>query len=136
MFPKSITLITLGVADLARGRAFYEALGWEAASAPEGVVFIQLAGQVLALWGLDDLAADQKRPAAELGLHVGAQGVGVGAGLGQQPTGQALGLVEQGEQQMLPVDLGVAEPQRLGLSVVEGLLRLLGQSVEVHVSLR
>ena len=31
MFPKSITLITLGVADLARSRAFYAALGWEAA---------------------------------------------------------------------------------------------------------
>jgi catechol 2,3-dioxygenase-like lactoylglutathione lyase family enzyme len=61
MFPKSISLITLGVADLARSRAFYEALGWEAARAPEGVVFIQLAGQVLALFGIDDLAADMGR---------------------------------------------------------------------------
>ena len=60
MLPKSITLITLGVADLARARAFYAALGWEAAQAPEGVVFIQLAGQVLALFGIDDLAADMQ----------------------------------------------------------------------------
>ena len=33
MFPKSISLITLGVADLARSRAFYEALGWQQSSA-------------------------------------------------------------------------------------------------------
>ena len=46
MFPKSITLVTLGVADLARSRAFYAALGWEPAVEQEGVVFIQLAGQV------------------------------------------------------------------------------------------
>ena len=66
-FPKSITLVTLGVADLDRARAFYAALGWEAHTAEEGVVFIQLAGQVLALFGLDDLAADQGVPAATLG---------------------------------------------------------------------
>ena len=67
MFPKSISLITLGVADLGRARAFYAALGWEAAEAPEGVVFIQLAGQVLALFGEADLAADMGRPGAPLG---------------------------------------------------------------------
>jgi predicted lactoylglutathione lyase len=67
MFPKSITLITLGVADLGRSRAFYAALGWQATLAPEGVVFFQLAGQVLGLFGREDLAADQKRPVGELG---------------------------------------------------------------------
>jgi catechol 2,3-dioxygenase-like lactoylglutathione lyase family enzyme len=67
MFPKSITLITLGVADLERSRRFYAALGWEATKAPEGVVFIQLAGQVLALFGLEELAEDQGREAGELG---------------------------------------------------------------------
>jgi uncharacterized protein len=67
MFPKSISLITLGVTDLARSRAFYQALGWEAARAPDGVVFVQLAGQVLALFGIDDLAADMGREAATLG---------------------------------------------------------------------
>ena len=68
MWPKSITLITLGVADLARARAFYAALGWEAAKAPEGVVFIQLHGQVLALFGIDDLAADMHRARGDLGF--------------------------------------------------------------------
>jgi catechol 2,3-dioxygenase-like lactoylglutathione lyase family enzyme len=67
MFPQSITLITLGVADLSRARAFYEALGWRVAEATEGVVFIQLAGQVLALFGLADLAADMGRERAALG---------------------------------------------------------------------
>jgi uncharacterized glyoxalase superfamily protein PhnB len=67
MFPKSISLVTLGVADLARARAFYAALGWEAASVQEGVVFIQLAGQVLALFGIDELAADMKASRAGLG---------------------------------------------------------------------
>ena len=60
MFPRAITLVTLGVADLGRARAFYAALGWEAAQVNEGVVFIQLAGQVLALFGIDTLADDMK----------------------------------------------------------------------------
>ena len=68
MFPKSISLITLGVGDLERSRRFYAALGWEAASAPEGVVFIQLAGQVLGLFPLGELAKDQGRSGAELGF--------------------------------------------------------------------
>jgi predicted lactoylglutathione lyase len=59
MFPKAITLVTLGVRDLERSRAFYAALGWEAHQAGEAVVFIQLAGQVLGLFGLEDLAKDQ-----------------------------------------------------------------------------
>ena len=31
-----ISLVTLGVADLARARAFYEALGWSGAKQPDG----------------------------------------------------------------------------------------------------
>lgn len=68
MFPKSITLVTLGVADLSRARAFYAALGWEPAVEQEGVVFIQLAGQVLALFGIDDLAADMGADRGRLGI--------------------------------------------------------------------
>lgn len=63
-----VTLITLGVRDLARARAFYEALGWQPAAAPEGVIFYQMHGQALALFGLADLAADQGRPDATLGF--------------------------------------------------------------------
>jgi catechol 2,3-dioxygenase-like lactoylglutathione lyase family enzyme len=54
-----VSLITLGVADLARARAFYEALGWTSDSAPEqGVVFFLAGGLVLALWDRASLAAD------------------------------------------------------------------------------
>jgi uncharacterized protein len=54
-----VSLVTLGVADLARSRAFYEALGWRSTSRPEdGVVFFQSGGMVLALWGRAELAAD------------------------------------------------------------------------------
>jgi catechol 2,3-dioxygenase-like lactoylglutathione lyase family enzyme len=54
-----ITLITLGVQDIALARAFYEALGWKASSAsqPE-VVFMQGNGFALALFGREALAAD------------------------------------------------------------------------------
>lgn len=62
-----VTLITLGVDDLPRARAFYEALGWQPAMAEAGIVFFQMAGQALALFGRADLAADQGRAHAALG---------------------------------------------------------------------
>jgi catechol 2,3-dioxygenase-like lactoylglutathione lyase family enzyme len=56
-----ISLITLGVADLARSRAFYERLGWQRAfKAAEGVAFFQTGGMALALWPLTELTADLK----------------------------------------------------------------------------
>jgi uncharacterized protein len=68
MTPQRVTLITLGVADLARSRAFYAALGWrEAPGGNESVAFYQMPGAALGLFGKDDLAADQSRPGAELG---------------------------------------------------------------------
>lgn len=67
MTPQRVTLITLGVADLARSRAFYQALGWVPAQAQEGIVFYQLKGLVLGLFGRAALAEDQGRPGAELG---------------------------------------------------------------------
>jgi uncharacterized protein len=54
-----LSLITLGVADLERARAFYEALGWRSETPPEqGVVFFQAGGMVVALWDRDKLAED------------------------------------------------------------------------------
>lgn len=53
-----ISLITIGVADTARSRSFYEALGWEGESPDGDVVFIQAGGMIVALWGRDKLAAD------------------------------------------------------------------------------
>ena len=46
-----ISLITLGVADLARARGFYESMGWSGAQQPdEEVCFFQAGGMVFALW--------------------------------------------------------------------------------------
>lgn len=39
MTPQRVTLITLGVGDLARAKAFYAALGWREAGAQEGIAF-------------------------------------------------------------------------------------------------
>jgi uncharacterized protein len=44
-------LVTLGVSDLARARAFYEALGWSGAQQPDDeVCFFQAGGMVFGLW--------------------------------------------------------------------------------------
>lgn len=67
MTPQRVTLITLGVNDLARSRAFYEALGWTPTHAQEGVVFYQIHGAVLGLFGKSALAEDQGRPGSDLG---------------------------------------------------------------------
>jgi predicted lactoylglutathione lyase len=54
-----VSLVTLGVADLARAREFYAALGWKAGAAPaDDVVFFQAGGMIVALWGRDQLAED------------------------------------------------------------------------------
>jgi catechol 2,3-dioxygenase-like lactoylglutathione lyase family enzyme len=53
-----VSLITLGVADTGRARAFYEALGWSGESPDGDVVFFQAGGMIVALWGRDKLAED------------------------------------------------------------------------------
>jgi hypothetical protein len=54
-----LSLITLGVRDLARARRFYEALGWETGAEPDDdVAFFQAGDMVLALWDRAKLAED------------------------------------------------------------------------------
>src|SRR5881275_3285150 len=54
-----VSLITLGVRDLARARAFYEALGWRTGAAPgDDVAFFQAGGMVVALWDRAKLEED------------------------------------------------------------------------------
>lgn len=70
-----ISVVTLGVDDLTRARAFYaDGLGWEPVMEADEVVFFQLNGLVLGLFGRADLAAD-----------AGLEDAGTGAG------GMALG---------------------------------------------
>src|SRR4051812_1566874 len=52
-----ISLITLGVSDLAAAKRFYEALGWRGVEVEE-TVFFQAGGQAVVLWSEDKLAAD------------------------------------------------------------------------------
>lgn len=54
-----LSLVTLGVADVAKARAFYERLGFRASNASEdNVAFFDAGGVVLALYGREALAED------------------------------------------------------------------------------
>jgi len=58
-----VSLITLGVSDLPRARAFYEALSWETGATPaDDVVFFQTGCMIVALWGREQLAEDSAVP--------------------------------------------------------------------------
>jgi catechol 2,3-dioxygenase-like lactoylglutathione lyase family enzyme len=68
-----VSLITIGVADVAKSTAFYQALGWplSPSSVPGEVSFFTTDGGFLALWGRDDLARD----AGATGEQAGFRGV-------------------------------------------------------------
>jgi uncharacterized protein len=54
-----VSLVTLGVGDLARARGFYERLGWHTGAEPDDdVVFFQAGCMIVALWDRAALAAD------------------------------------------------------------------------------
>jgi catechol 2,3-dioxygenase-like lactoylglutathione lyase family enzyme len=53
-----LSLVTLGVRDVARARAFYEALGWTVGWTDDDVVFFEARGMIVALWGREKLAED------------------------------------------------------------------------------
>lgn len=61
-----LSLITLGVADVARARAFYEGLGWQvtvaAGDGDDQVVFFQTGCMIVALWDRAKLAEDSGVP--------------------------------------------------------------------------
>ncbi len=52
-----VSLITLGVEDIARARRFYEALGWRGQQV-EDTVFFQAGSLAIVLWGRSALADD------------------------------------------------------------------------------
>lgn len=61
--PQRLTMVTLGVRDMARSRAFYQALGFARADfASETVTFFDMNGVVLGLYAHDALAADANVP--------------------------------------------------------------------------
>lgn len=64
-----ISMITLGVRDIARAAAFYEqGLGWPRLNSPPEVAFFTLNGTWLGLYGRADLAADAGIAAAGSGF--------------------------------------------------------------------
>ncbi len=69
-----LSMVTLGVADLARAVDFYaRVVGWSAAPSPPGIAFFDLGGMVLSLYPHDDLAKDMK-VAADADRAVAYQG--------------------------------------------------------------
>ena len=64
-----LSLITLGVADLAKARAFYDALGWKVATEDqsEAIVCYNLNNMALALYPWDKLAEDAQVPVERSG---------------------------------------------------------------------
>ena len=60
--PAHLSLVTLGVSDLARSIAFYEALGWQRSNASQDTIaFFSLGGVHLALFGAEALAEDARQ---------------------------------------------------------------------------
>lgn len=62
MVPNRLSIVTLGVADLAASTAFYESLGWTRANAEPAITFFQMQGSVLGLYERAALADDAKVP--------------------------------------------------------------------------
>jgi catechol 2,3-dioxygenase-like lactoylglutathione lyase family enzyme len=71
--PPVLSLVTLGVADVAASTRFYEALGFplSSASVPGEVSFFRMTGGLLGVYGLDALAADAQ---LERGTYTGFRG--------------------------------------------------------------
>jgi len=64
-----LSLVTLGVRDLAVSRAFYKRLGWtESPASNAEVAFFQCGGLVFALWGREALADDAGVRAGDAGF--------------------------------------------------------------------
>lgn len=62
--PQRISIVTLGVADLAVSTAFYASLGWQkSASSEDTITFFQMQGSVLGLYEHHALADDAQVPA-------------------------------------------------------------------------
>jgi uncharacterized protein len=69
--PARISIVTLGVDNLARSKAFYEALGWEVAGAVgDEICWFRTADSYLGLFDRESLARDaglRSEPTAEFG---------------------------------------------------------------------
>jgi catechol 2,3-dioxygenase-like lactoylglutathione lyase family enzyme len=93
-----INLVTLGVRDMRKARAFYESLGLTPSPASQdGVAFYDVGGVVLSLFGRTDLAAD--------------------AGLADVPTGFAAVALAWNVESEAAVDAAVARAANSGARI-------------------
>ena len=61
---QQISVITLGVAELARSRRFYaDGFGWKPVLETPDIIFYQMNGLMLGTWLASSLADDSRRPA-------------------------------------------------------------------------
>jgi len=73
---QQISVITLGVADVARSRAFYrDGFGWEPVFEIYEIAFFQMNGLVFGIWEKEKLEADMNRPCAPAGSFALAHNV-------------------------------------------------------------
>jgi catechol 2,3-dioxygenase-like lactoylglutathione lyase family enzyme len=74
---QQLSVITLGIADLARSRRFYgDGFGWTPVFQNEEIVFYQMNGFVLGTWLTKALEEDMRRPLARPGAFSLAHNVG------------------------------------------------------------
>ncbi|GAA1633470.1 VOC family protein [Catellatospora bangladeshensis] len=65
--PARLSIVTLGVTDLGRSTAFYQALGWPLSARSSGEIsFFRTGGALLALYPTAELAADALLPAQDV----------------------------------------------------------------------
>ncbi|NNE11228.1 MAG: VOC family protein [Ilumatobacter sp.] len=68
--PQRLTMVTLGVADVARATAFYESLGWRRSSTSQDTItFFKMQGSALGLFQREQLADDAGVDAAGSGFR-------------------------------------------------------------------
>ncbi|HEU5033210.1 MAG TPA: VOC family protein [Mycobacteriales bacterium] len=95
-----VSLITLGVSDVRRARAFYEALGWTGQEIEE-TVFFQIGGSGLVLWGREKLAADAR---------VGDDGTGEFGGVALAYNARSRGEVDDVLREAVAAGAAVTRP--------------------------
>jgi predicted lactoylglutathione lyase len=67
--PNRISIVTLGVADLAASTAFYESLGWRNSAQAPSISFFEMQGSWFGLYQWDALADDAQVPAEGSGFR-------------------------------------------------------------------
>jgi len=101
MMESRISIVTLGVDDLDRATAFYEAMGLERnEKITEGVAFFQMGGIILALWPREELARDA---GFEAGVNWKRRGRAVEGEVQQNFSGVALAYNTRSDAEVLEI---------------------------------